>query len=643
MNTSRKFIFAGTIWIAFFVLLEGGLAVLGVRSRLETEDPFVGFAAHIPLFAPDSDASGRPIWRTAANKRRFFNAQSFAAEKPAGTRRVFCLGGSTTYGRPYSDATSFCGWLREFLPAVAPGSNWEVVNAGGISYASYRVAALTRELTEMAPDYFIVYTGHNEFLEERTYGELRDRSPILKRADALLRSTRIDAAFRSLLDTPRDPDRPVLRGEVSAVLDGSVGPSAYERDDALRDSVLRHYRFNLERIIRLARDAGADPLLVVPASNLSACSPFRSTHFEGVQPPERERWRRTMDEGQAALDTEDPTRARQAFAEATRLDPRHAEGHYALGQSLLALNQPEAAEASLRRALDEDICPLRALSPMASIVREVARQHDVVQVDFEALLRARVVAQKGHGAPGDDWFLDHVHPTLEGHRFLALEIIGAMTEAGWIDGQTPLTPDREEEITRRVLSGVDRRTHGIALRNLAKVLSWAGKTQDAGRVARKARDYLEDDANLDFILGTHAAEAGNLEEALSHYARALSRDPFYVKARNNLGTTLAGLGRDREAVTAYREVLWEAPEHSAARFNLANALLRLGELAEAVREYQHVLLDDPDDIDARYNLARTLQQAGQPDQAVDEFRRVLEAAPEDTDARRALEKLTGPN
>jgi hypothetical protein len=82
------------------------------------------------------------------------------------------MGGSTTYGHPYEDPTSFCGWLRELLNAAAPDHRWEVVNAGGISYASYRVALLMEELAGYQPDLFIIYSGHNEFLERRSYPQI---------------------------------------------------------------------------------------------------------------------------------------------------------------------------------------------------------------------------------------------------------------------------------------------------------------------------------------------------------------------------------------------------------------------------------------------------------------------------------------
>ena len=91
--------------------------------------------------------------------RRFFNKQQFDRKKDKGVTRVFCLGGSTTFGRPYDDLTSFCGWLRELLPVADPSRKWELINAGGISYASYRVAALMEELSANTSS-MIKYEGY---------------------------------------------------------------------------------------------------------------------------------------------------------------------------------------------------------------------------------------------------------------------------------------------------------------------------------------------------------------------------------------------------------------------------------------------------------------------------------------------------
>ena len=89
------------------VALELVLAACGVRPLLREGDPYVGFTSRVPLFERTTDAGGSPVLTTAANKLALFNAQTFRAHKPPKGFRVFCVGGSTTYGRPYDDATSF--------------------------------------------------------------------------------------------------------------------------------------------------------------------------------------------------------------------------------------------------------------------------------------------------------------------------------------------------------------------------------------------------------------------------------------------------------------------------------------------------------------------------------------------------------
>ena len=178
--------------IAALVLFFGGievlLALLGVRPMVVDEDPYVGFQSSLRLF--EVSESGQEM-RTASNKLKLFNRQAFPRRKSSDTFRVFTLGGSTTYGRPYDDATSFTAWLRAYLGTIDPGRHWEIVNCGGISYASYRVALLMEELVEYEPDLFIIYSGNNEFLESRTYPDQMAEPAAFTRTRLLLQHSRL--------------------------------------------------------------------------------------------------------------------------------------------------------------------------------------------------------------------------------------------------------------------------------------------------------------------------------------------------------------------------------------------------------------------------------------------------------------------
>ena len=197
------------------------------------------------------------------------------------------MGGSTTYGHPYDDATSFSGWLREFLPVVDGSQKWEVINCGGISYASYRVAALMDELVQYEPDVFVVFSGHNEFLERRTYSDMFARSSTGLQFHAALSKTRTYAVADRLLGQRETQPLNKLPGEVDEILNHTIGPVDYHRDLKWRSQVLSHYELNLRRMVSIANRAGCKIVFVTPASNERNCSPFKSEFDAAVTPFQR--------------------------------------------------------------------------------------------------------------------------------------------------------------------------------------------------------------------------------------------------------------------------------------------------------------------------------------------------------------------
>ncbi|HYV31132.1 MAG TPA: SGNH/GDSL hydrolase family protein, partial [Candidatus Binatia bacterium] len=229
----KKLVFSLVVCAGFFLLAELVLALVGVTPVLYERDPYVGFSSRVPLFVRDSASQDPNTLVTARNKQRAFNLQRFSARKPKNTCRIFCLGGSTAYGHPYGDSTSFCGWLRTMLPRADPSREWELINCGGISYASYREALLMEELIAYEPDLFIILSGHNEFLEQRTYGPIIALPAALRGAGALLSKTRLYAAAKSawskLGSTDSAPSSPanILTADVEAILDRTIGPQSY--------------------------------------------------------------------------------------------------------------------------------------------------------------------------------------------------------------------------------------------------------------------------------------------------------------------------------------------------------------------------------------------------------------------------------
>jgi tetratricopeptide (TPR) repeat protein len=602
--------------LIFFLLLEGGLALFGVRPDLNTDDPFVGFSTNAPLYVPESDTQGAVQMVTARNKKPFFNLQSFPQHKAPDAYRVFTLGGSTTYGRPYNDTTSFAGWLRELLPLVDGSKKWEVINAGGISYASYRVAHLMEELVHYQPDLFIVYTGHNEFLEERTYGEIKELPAVIRSTVGLLSRTRtwtaMTKAIQGLGITPQteNADRDKLSGEVNAILDQSAGLDRYTRDDSLQEKIFKHYRISLERMAELARSVDAEIIFVTPASNLNDCSPFKSEHTEGLDPELRQRSEQLLSRAKVAIGQERNEDALALLNTAVSLDPRHAGLQYHRGEVLLALKRFKEAAEALRRARDEDVCPLRALTPMRQIVAQVAEEQGVRLVDYIDLLERYTQKNKGYSIPGKEVFFDHVHPTIAGHKMLAIELVRAMASEGILQPDN----DWEEQSVAAAAAIIDARVdevaNGLALANLARVLFWAGKNDEATRLAKQARETTEASEQVlvssTSILTSILIENGELDKALDLLYETLEELPGAIEIRIKLGQTLndPSLHEMEKAAANLLLVFQQVPWHDDALTSFSLVMARRGRLGVAYDCVTEALRLNPKNGKAQLILAK---------------------------------------
>jgi tetratricopeptide (TPR) repeat protein len=613
----RKRLLFGLLALTLFLgVLELGLWAAGVDPASRDEDPFVGFASNLRLFTKQVDEHGVSVWSTAENKSAFFNFQQFPQEKSPDTFRVFCLGGSTTYGRPYSDPTSFAGWLRAFLPEADPSRRWEVVNAGGISYASYRVAALMEELATYEPDLFVVYTGHNEFLEERTYRDIRRLPAPVRVAMGALSRTRTWTAATRVLHRRADEaasngdERSILAPEVQAKLDRSAGPASYERDDELAGRINDHYRISLERIVSTARDAGAEVLLVTPASNLKDCTPFKSEPTPD------------LDAGSAARAAalaarsggEQAPEALATLDSALALDPRNADLLFARGRALLAAGRIDEARASFEAARDEDICPLRALGEMQEAVRQTAGRLQVPLVDFARIVDEETLERTGQPIPGEELFLDHVHPTIEGHRILALALLDEMSRQEWVDPDATWNADAIEQVTRRVEDGVDPAAHAQALANLSVTLNWAGKNEESRRLALRALESGQEDATMLMMVARHAALDGQAEQAHGYFRRAVRASPNSPVVHSQLGMFYSGQG-DHEAAAAHfflAGLLWD--DNDVYQKQLASTLQQLGHRRAALRALLRAAELNPADAElpARIERLRSTLPAGEP-------------------------------
>jgi len=468
-------------WVAFrlaalgvvllpLVLLEVALRLFVAPPPVELGDPYVSFSGVSRLFVLDGD--GRR-YVTSESRLQGFRRQWFGARKQPGALRIFCLGGSTVQGRPYSVETSFTSWLELDLEAAMPGADHEVVNCGGISYASYRLVPILREVLEYEPDLVVIYMGHNEFLEDRTYAVLK-RMPrrvlALHRVLLHLRSYSLASHYlrrRQEAETGAGSGKTVLGEKVKTKLDFENGLASYHRDEQWRQGVIEHFRHNVETMVRLCRAAGVPVILANPVCNLKDCPPFKSEHRAGLSEQQRRRLVELQREARA-LDWSDVGGKIELLEQAVKLDDRHAGLLYWLGRCYARLGRRGQAKEYFVAAREQDVCPLRIIAPMQDAIREIADEYHVALLDVEKLIAERT----DDGIPGDEWLLDHVHPSIAGHQLIADALFDLMERMGLVE---PVDGWRQarEELWRRRLESLDPTYFTHAAGRLKSLTEWS--------------------------------------------------------------------------------------------------------------------------------------------------------------------------
>ncbi len=423
-----------------FVIAESTLRLLGLPTNQQTNDPYLDCRELEPLFKSDSDGN----LHIPAERMRLFAPAEFSRIKALNTRRVFSLGGSTTQGEPYGPPTAFSAWLRINLEMIDPSRNWEMVNCGGLSYASYRVLPILREVLSYDPDLIVIYCGQNEFLEARELSGWKKTPTLVARIASTLSRLRIVQFTTSIVmptsSTDQDHRTTRLKREVDALLDERGGLEKYHRSSLDAPAVVASFRWNLQQMIAACQSRQIPLVLVVPTVNLRDCPPFKIEADPHLSDEKRQliesHWQQAQD------DREQPEKARETMLKLLEIDPQHCGAHYYLGQLAIAEQDWEQARRHLTTAKDYDICPLRATSEIQQVVRQVAAENRVLTLDADDLFQSK----SSHGLVGKPWLIDHIHPGIEGHQLLGETLAELLIKSSWIKPQD--NGWRDERTTR---------------------------------------------------------------------------------------------------------------------------------------------------------------------------------------------------
>jgi len=640
----KKTIFSAVTVIAFFVVLELILLGLGAETLMQREDPFRGFSRLVTVF----EREGNDYRTHRATRGSTFNDQSFSAKKSPNGIRIFCLGGSSSYGYPWGAETAFTGILGDLLAAEHSDRVVEAINVSGVSYGMYRLNIVANELLTYEPDVLIIYSGHNEFIEPAFFESEKHRGRAGRGLKYVMANSRVYSGMHQAL-TRRDRKQASTRDPIDVDVRREDG-RAFSAEE--KKAVVQEFRELLGRLVAQAQSRDVKVVLVTVPCNLREWLPEQSVLSSDLGTPDRDTWSLAMSEGMGGLKKGDFTVAKANYELATRLAPGHAKSHFFLGLAHEGLGQWDQARRAYSRACDEDASPIRRPSSINDAIREVAREQNALLVDADRIFEE----ESAEGLVGFGLIEDYVHPSQGGHELIAWHIWDAIERAGWFADKTPA----DRQVFDRVVAGRQQRpaapyaswflNQGVLLQeqgqkeraiekyrqaleiapgyplvmlHLSKLLMEVGQTDEAAQILSELVENDPKSAPAQNQLGVALCGLQRFEDSLPHYRQALKLKPNYADAHNNIGVALQTLGRFEESLSHFEQALRLNPGLVQVHFNMGNILRDQKRFEAAVVHYQEFLRIVPNHAGAHHNMGLALEGLGRNDEAATHLEQAL--------------------
>jgi tetratricopeptide (TPR) repeat protein len=148
------------------------------------------------------------------------------------------------------------------------------------------------------------------------------------------------------------------------------------------------------------------------------------------------------------------------------------------------------------------------------------------------------------------------------------------------------------------------------------MLAWVHDQQDpprsvaAARYATVAASLRANNEVMHFYLGWYLERAGQFDDAVAAYARAIQLRPDYAEAHGNLARALARAKDVGPAVAIYRDAVKRKPDWPQGHYFLGTALKKKGDLDGAAKAFREALRLGPAIAAAREELVNVLSTQG---------------------------------
>jgi len=316
---------------------------------------------------------------------------AFLKEKPENGFRVFAMGGSSAAGYPYGYNITYSRLVRDVLQDAMPNRAVEVVNVATSAINTYTLYDQTDEILQYEPDAIMIYAGHNEFYGALGVGSNENlgafpsfvRSYLnLQRVKTFLflRNVMVDASkwiAETFTDSDYDPS--------ATLMERIVAERSIPLDGPKFNMAMNQFESNMNAIITQFKEQEIPVFVGSVISNLKDHKPFESIEG-GEYPP--------------------------------------ADDVYQSAKQTLAEGDTSKALKEFIYAKDLDALKFRAPTEINNIVQKLTKQTPAHYVPA----KEQFLSRAKHGIPGNDQFLEHLHPNTDGYFLLGKAFAKTMIE-----------------------------------------------------------------------------------------------------------------------------------------------------------------------------------------------------------------------
>jgi len=189
--------------------------------------------------------------------------------------------------------------------------------------------------------------------------------------------------------------------------------------------------------------------------------------------------------------------------------------------------------------------------------------------------------------------------------------------SSWVDQFFALEPSLAVNLLSQLLASDQCHVEDLAV--LASNLVPRGKFALAEKVFTRWAEISPSNPEPWTNLGLCLGRQKKYKEARNALEYAISLDPDYLPAMNNLGEVYQQLGEHDLQLKNCLRAVSKYPESATAFNNLGSALVDVGMFKEARHAFETSLMLDPNSFLARFNLAKEMSFSGNTSTAIQEL------------------------